>query len=473
MPRSKPPKKSLPSTFDTSYLAHVYTSPTDVTGFYAWDLGRIRRAREAHMRGEFYQSARLAEAMKTDPAIFASLLNRIAPSMGLERVISTSLIKPSKRIRNEAAVAFGKASPSLSLAALADAFEGVAMMGVQVLQNRWEVRDDGSRVDVFIEPWPMDTVMLDPTRKQLVAITTEGPVDIVHGDGKWVVASLHHDKPWLWGAIVPLAMLWPDRAYGTRDRSQNAEAHGQGKPVGTLPKDVLLDSQEGKQFAAVIRRLNQARSGLIKPYGSELEYLESSSQAWQIFKEIISSDNSDIAKVLLGQDGTVNNSGGNYIKSDVLFGVRNDIVEGDLRAMQYAINTGVLRPWTSINFGDPDQAPTIEWPMPDADEDARVESLGKRTAAFNQAVRDYRANGFVVDQSFIDELAEKHSVIAPVLAESAPTRTEISAYEVDGGVFTINELRVRKGLPEVPWGNVTVPQRQAELAERAKEETEQ
>lgn len=367
-------------------------------------------------------------------------------------------------IRREAEASFGVRSPSFAPGVLADIFECVAMMGVGVSQNIWTPREDGTRVDVRLEPWPTEALMVDPTTRALKALTSDGPVDVVHGDGKWVVTQLHHTNPWRWGAIVALAMAWPDRAYGIRDRSQNAETHGQGKPIGTLPENVTIDSPEGRMFVTQMRRLQHARSGMLKPYGTTLEYLESSSSAWQIFREIIGSNNSDIAKILLGQDGTVNNSGGNYIKSDVLFGVRNDIVEGDLRAMESALTLGTLRPWTALNFGRLDAYPMVEWLMPDADEDARAESLGKRTAAFNDAVDTYRKNGFVVDQPVIDRIASEFGIVPPVLEEKAPTGAEIFGYEVEGGVYTINELRRRKGEPPVEWGDKTVPERRAELA---------
>lgn len=148
----------------------------------------------------------------------------------------------------------------------------------------------------------------------------------------------------------------------------------------------------------------------------------------------------------------------------MLFGVRNDIVEGDLRGAEYALNTGAIRPWTALNFGDIELAPHRKWLMPDPDEDARRKSLAERTTAYNEALEAYKKNGFVIDQAFADKLAADFGIEAPRLALAKPTSVEVFQYDLELGVVTINEARERKGLPPREGGDATVPEARAAAA---------
>lgn len=404
-------------TYDLARLRQRF-DPYVNYDLYAWDLATIRAARDAQCRGDFRTSARLAEAVKTDASIYTALLNRIAPHRGLPRQI----IAPRASLQWEAEATFGPEGPALPPQALADMFERSAMLGVSISQLVWRNRPDGTRCDVRLEPWPMSSVWWDGLAGAYRAHTTSGIITIQHGDGKWVIAAHHGEEPWQWGAVKALGLVWADRAFAIRDRSQNSEAHGQAKFLGKLPADIPYDSDEGLEFAALVQGLRGARSGGLIPAGSEVQLKESMSQAWQIFREIISGDGTDIAGVLLGQDGTVKNEGGNYIKAAQLFGIRNDIVEADLSVHSSAIHTGMMRPWAAVNLGDADLAPTISWPFPDPDEDARRREIAERHEAFNRAVMAYQASGFEVDQPFVDRLAAEYGVEAPRLRSPADIR---------------------------------------------------
>ncbi len=217
---------------------------------------------------------------------------------------------------------------------------------------------------------------------------------------------------------MPLGITWSDRAFCIHYRLQNARSHGDDKWIGMLPEGVPADSPEGLAMVEQMKALYQAQRVMLRPFGSEVERSEATSQNWQIFKEIIESNNADAQRVLLGQDGTMSNSGGNYIKSWGLFGVRNDIVEASLAALSRGLTTGLLRPWSIKNFDRWDNL-EYKWLIPDADDDARRESLAKRTDAFNKAVAETRANGFLMDQSAADKLAASFGVDAPTLAPPA------------------------------------------------------
>jgi hypothetical protein len=368
------------------------------------------------MLGDFRQAAPLAEAMKTDPAIFAALLNRIAPHRGLPREITA----PRKRVQKEAASTFGRDAQALEPTVLADLFERLSMLGAWVGQNKWSPRPDGSRVDVRLEPFPMRAIKWSSYRARLEATTTDGVVPVVHGDGKWVVATLHAEEPWQWGATKALGLSWPSRAHGKRDRNVQSEAQALAKIIGTLPQGVAIKDPDGQKFVEALQKLRQFRAGGVFPHGSEIKLLESMAQGWQIVRELLKGEDSDIARALLGHDGVMRAEGGNYVKDHHIFGVRQDLVEGDLGGGARALNSGVLLPWAIWNLGDPALAPRLEWLFPDPDEAARKKMLAEQHQAFNDTIAAYKANGFEVDQAYVDQLAAQYGIDPPKLLDKPP-----------------------------------------------------
>lgn len=446
MARVKKPKAPvesprLPNAFDAGLLQReAVKSRSRPSGLYAWDYDALRSARDQQVRGLFRRPAELARSLKTDAAIYATLLNRLAPHRGLPRQITTKrkLSELGRAILDECSATFAvETSTSLPLGVIADDLEKLVLHGLSVSQIYWAPREDGSRLDAFVEAWPQGALERDPTTYELFALTETGRVKVVHGDGRWLVHSAFSDRPEQWGAVVPLALLWPDRAFSVRDRSRNSESHGDDKWLGEMPEGVPIDSPQGQALLEQMEMLYEARRAMIRPYGSKVERSEAMSQNWQIFKEIIDADSRDIQRILLGQDGTMSNSGGNYIKSWGLFGVRNDIVEGDLTTLGSTYSTGLLRPWSLVNFGRWDRL-RFEWVMPDADQDARFESNGKRIDAFNKACREMRENGFVLDQPAVERLARSFGIDAPTLAEVSSTPTA-----------RVDEARRSQGLPPI------------------------
>lgn len=456
----------MPRAFDRVDLARAYETHRLPRSLYAWKNETVAAARAAQVRGRFREPVALRRSLLTERSIYAAAINRLAPQRGLPRTITTEheLSGSKAAWLAEARATFcPTASVALPMGAQSDAFAGVAFHGVHVEQIHWVARSDGSREDAFVTAFPLEAVEFSEIDRLLVAHTTEGHVPIVHGDGRWLVTAQHSDAPWEWGAIVPLSTLWSSIAFARRDRSQNAESHGEDKWLGELPEGVGLDSPQAQALLDELVKLYEFRRCLVHPHGSKIVRNEAMGQNWQIFKEIIEGDTKDAARVMLGQDGTINDAGGNYIKSKTLFGVRNDIVEGDVTARGAAVSTGLLRPWSIINSGTWD-AMRFEWVLPDADEDARVESIAKRRESFWVDIERARANGFVVDREYVEKVARAYKVDVPKLADSSPGGGEIFAYDLDGGVVTINEQRARKGLPAVAWGDVTKPEREAQLA---------
>src|SRR6185436_2633022 len=101
-------------------------------------------------------------------------------------------------------------------------------------------------------------------------------------------------RSYMFGLIRGGSLVWADRAYTVRDRSNHSGAHGSLAPVGTMSEGIKVNSKEGLAFRTAIRNLQNPRSGVVLPHGSTVEAFEPMGQGWQVFSQVISGDNEDI-----------------------------------------------------------------------------------------------------------------------------------------------------------------------------------
>jgi hypothetical protein len=459
-PTKRAKKVRVEREFDLVNLAAELRPPKLYSGNYAWTLDAIRDARDQQMLGRFARPARLAEATRTDYAIFASFLNRLAPQRGLPvKIQAPNDTARALRIADEAGALYGPQGVGIHPDTLADIDGTLANHGVAFGVNVVTPRDDGSRVDIELRSWPIEFVDWDPQERCYRTQTIDGPLEYIrHGDGRWTVFQEHECEPWKYGALLAVAMLWADHAYGVRDRAKAGTAHGNAKVVGAMPEGVPLQDSSGhltteaQAFLDLLRAVASVDTPIgIKPFGATLDYITNNSRAWEIFKEIISSGERAADRVYLGHDVTATAAGGDAV--GYLFGVRNDIVEGSLRAIERGIRTGVIEPWCAINFGDSTLAPDRIYLMPDADEDARRKSLAEQTNAFYDAIKSAKANGFDVNETYVHALAADFGVIQPKLPAESNKAPSITLAPTDIAIVVkVNEARASAGL-----GPLTLP----------------
>lgn len=404
--------------FNLVQLATALSAPMQTSGLFAWEMNAIRRARDAQMSGSMKLADQLAMSIKTDSGIFTALQNRLAPQRSLPVELSApDTCAQARCLKIEAEPLFGERGNAFSRASRLEVNECLATHGFAVAQNVYTPRNDGSRVDVEVRPWPMAPVRWNAARCTLETQTERGCVEtITHGDGRWIIFALARARPWGWGALLPAALVWADRAYGIRDRSRTGTSHGNAKMVGELPAGIPIDSKEGAAFLLLLKKMHESLPFGIKPHGAQMDMLVNSSTAWQIFKEIIDSNLADAARIYLGHDGTIKAAGGNYIKDGYLFGVSSDIVSGDLSTIEEALFTGSIEPWSAINFGTSEHAPRMQYMVPDPDEDTVVDAVAKRRKLFYEDLAAAAGAKLTVDQAFIEARAREYRVVAPLVA---------------------------------------------------------
>ncbi len=434
-PTKRARKIRTASEFSVPKLRAEIRPPIVSSGAYSWKLSDIVTARDAQMAGKFRLPARLAESMRTDDALAVARENRLAP----QRCLGVELI-PAKGARGatiagEGEALFGLGGVGITPNALRDIHGTLIDHSVAFAVNTAAPREDGSRVDFSLQPWPIEWVYWFPTERCFMTQTEEGGLEkITHGDGRWVIFQEGEIEPWKNGAILAAAMVWARHAFAIRDWAKGSVAHGSAKVIGEMPAGMPLRDVNGltvdaQDFIDLLRDIASSDAPVgLRPAGAKTDFLTNTSTAWQIFAELVGNAERSAARIYLGTDGTLGTNGGAPgVDIATLFGVATTKVQGDLACIERAIQTGVIEPWAACNFGDSSLAPSRRYVIPDADADAVKESLGKRNAAFSAALKGMKDAGLPITQEYVDGLAADYGVRAPIITVQAPTPTAADA----------------------------------------------
>ncbi len=390
---------------------------------HSWSIEAIRNARDAQMRGDFRQAVRLAEALRTDDALFVAYRNRLAP----QSAIAARLI-PCNGARGEATARKAAGSVFTPRTVLKTIHGTLANHGIAIGYNEQEPNEEGTRVDFRLTEWPLEHVKYNTSTEVLETRTREGGamVPIVHGDGRWTVFRTLGVKPWTQDAcILPAALLWAAHAEGVKDWAQAARSHGLAKMIGELPAgtaimaDATTLTAEAQAFLNMLTDVNSGENGVgIRPGGSKTDFVANGSNAWQVFAELINGREKAAARIYLGTDAILGSVGGAPgVDISALFGVATTIIQGDFEAIEQGVNTGVIQPWAAVNEGSSRYAPSLHYEMPDTDADRVSTETAAKEERLMKAINERKAAGLVVNQAVVNELAKKIGVSpAPVLA---------------------------------------------------------
>lgn len=400
----------------------------------SWTLADILNARDEQLRGQFARPAKMAEVMRTDDALAVARENRLAPFRCIKVQIEKAKDSPvAERIAGEAEALFGQNGVALTSDTVSSVASCLVDHDIAVAQTIPVPREDGSRVDLEIRAWPLEHVRwdshdrcfktrIDPSLPLPPDVTVGSEIPIIHGDGRWLIFQRYEIDPFKHAALLAAAVVWARHAYAARDWAKSSLAHGAVKALGTMPEGVPLkkagqNSDEAEAMIALMRGFIEGDElGGLKPFGSEVEFVENGSSAWEIFAKLIENAEKAAARIYLGTDGTLGASGGAPgVDIQALFGVAASKVQSDTDCISRGIKTAI-EIWTAMNFGDSALAPTRRYMLVDSDEDADRASMQTRRAAFFADIKEARENGFDVSQPYVDELAKAYGIDPPKLA---------------------------------------------------------
>lgn len=419
------------SDYRLSDLTAAMRHPMLANAAYSWDIAAILSARDAQMRGAFSSAVRLAESMGTDDAISIARKNRLAPLRALRIELVPASGPRGATVCREAEPLFGTDGISISSDTIADVQGDLVDHGIAVAYNECTVREDGSRVDMVVHPWPLELCWWDSLSRTLVTQVdrsrgaTAGPaiVPITHGDGRWIVFRAHEIHPWRKdAAVLSACLVWARHAFAARDISKGSASHGNAKVIGQLPEGIALQrasddgsmvlTSEATEFLALLQDIASLDTPVgIAPAGSKIEYLTNGSRAWEVWRELMAGAEKAAARIYLGTDGVLGSQGGAPgVDIATLFGVATTRLQGDIAAIERGIQTGTMVPWAAINHGSSDLAPSYRYVVPDPDAESVRDATAKNEGAICRMVQERRAAGFTVTQEWCDEMADRLGV---------------------------------------------------------------
>jgi hypothetical protein len=284
-------------------------------------------------------------------------------------------------------------------------------------------------------------------------MTTDGPVDIISGDGKFTMIA-DTEEPHFSGAIRALGIEVLDGTMVKAARSSYIERYGNPKLLITMPEGTGVRTPEGQAAMAALSTLRGPDGFGALPNGSEMEFVGLNASQSTVFKDAIDSVWQFIAVLMLGSDGTMTRGTGVYT-SPMYNGIRYDIVDRMLKAITRGVNSGAIAPWLAFNYAQSIATtsgwvdPVVSIPLPDPDSDARAMSYAARVEKLHSTVTAERAAGFEVTQERVEQLCKELSIAAPTLAiRDSQTAIQLKP-EDTAKVIRVDEARAAVGLDPV------------------------
>jgi hypothetical protein len=326
----------------------------------SWSVKDACNALAAHMMGTFERSGQLCDSILGDDRVMATLGSRRAGLFGRDiRFRPANDSKAAKEVLDAWTEHWPQFSGDSSLGIMSD-YE--VLMGFSDAQLVW---DTTKTWKPYMRHWHPRFEYWNWDVRKLIALSQDGQVPIVPGNGKWV----HHsrfgvERCWIRGAIRAVAEPFLGRHWARRDLFRWSEKHGLAIVLASTP--MSADPGERSQFVQQVANIGSETTVLLgkgvdehNSYG--LELLEANSLGWEGFIGAI--DNCDMAIVLalLFQNLTTEVKGGSFAATSAHMDIRDSGIQDDNAAWRSTIHDQVARPFAFFNFGDPDLAPWTEW----------------------------------------------------------------------------------------------------------------
>lgn len=446
----RPPPTSF--TYDPRYHGHTFQSFSAPVAFDGWTLRRARDAVSMHRQGLFLESSTLAIVLLSFAPVLAATGQRLAPALALPRKVKCGTRGLSRilggEVEKQIAPSGGLTSSPYFPPTLwgATGFD-LAFMGFSVWQHAYGDPDPETGVRMcYTRRWPSWAVNYYRYRRQFVAMTSEGPVDIVSGDGKWTLIA-DSEEPHFLGAIVALPEEVLGGIFDKRAWSSYIDKYGNPKWIGEMPPGVGVRTPEGDAAFDALSTIRGPDGWGITPNGMKVDIKGLVAGASTVIKDALESHWQYIAAVLLGSDGTMTRGTGVY-SAPIFAGVRRDLVDRDLKAVVRGANTGHIAPWLAFNYAASIEEaagwedPILDIPLPDPDADARIKSYSDRVKSFHEIIEKESAR-FTITQERVDQLAKSLEIEPPAL-------NVLSIYKVSAAsqdmITRVDEARKASGM---------------------------
>lgn len=431
--------------------------PRQQGGGYTWNLEAIRSARDAQLRGQFDRPVRLAEAFRTNDALFTAYQTRVAVQNAIRLLWSPADTDAGRAIAPIAELAVS--APQCVRESIVGTLANHGIAVGYVLHETVADAERGAVVRMRLTEWPLEHVRYNPSTCTLETRTRDnGAVTIMHGDGRWILFSKFGVAPWTQDAcVLPGALVWAAHGGCMADWAAASFSHGQPKVVGKLREGTTLQNPDGTTTPEAHAMLNtlaalvggDAGAGIL-PAGSEALLLYNGSTAWQVFKELGLDRAKAAQRIYLGTDATLGSQGGAPgVDIAALFNVASTRIQGDLEALERGFREGMIVPWCAMHGVAPEDAPELTYAMPDVDGERRSAQEASAVERLGAIVDTMKKAGLEVTQDTIDALVQVLGVSVPCTVAAAETKVvpiELAPTDV-ARVVKVREARAAQGLP--------------------------
>ena len=349
--------------------SRVYRDVPLVTIQTSWTVPGIRSALQSHMFGQFEDSAQLVDAMLGDDRVQATLGSRLGGLFGREVRIRAPKRMADSRAYRECEDAWRDSADELMTGwALQETAAYTAFMGFGHGQIVWDKSEFPWRPAP--RPWHPRYEWFEWTSRKFVAITQDGNLPILCGDGKWYGHNPYGTyRSWVRGAVRAVAEPWIIRHFAIRDWARFSEVHGLPTRVGFTPASA--DPLERSQFESQLSRLGSDTTllvprGVEKDLGYGYELVEAGDSAWESFPGL--RDHCDLAIVLAIKFQNLTTeitAGGSYAAAREHGKVDVAQIAADNRAWRQTVWRDFARPFAFLNYGDAKLAPITDFDVPE------------------------------------------------------------------------------------------------------------
>lgn len=402
---------------DTNYVAR-FSRYLELPSFTwsEWDsVGLVKQAIRNIELGNFDAAALVVDAMTRDDRIDGILQKRCeaVPSLPMH-------FEPGKK-SNDKIVAATEDNYQCMLpqSAVAEISKWGLMCGLGVGQLLW-AQKDGLMVPTM-KVWHPRFVQFRWDTYTFWINTTVGQVELKHGDGQWVLYTPRGlDRAYMMGRVRSLYVPWLIRQWGWRDWARYDEVHGLPIRKAHVPTNAQDDDKARflRECAAlgsesVVRLPRDIQGG--EETGFDLTLLEATGTSYESFGALMTEANSCLAINILGQNLSTEVKGGSFAAATSHSDVEAALVVRDAFALEACFKTGVLQPFTALNFGNPEMVCVAHYKT-EPPEDAEL--TAKTTKELGDGISALTAAGVKVDA---DELMSRLNL--PVTAPYEPQDT--------------------------------------------------
>lgn len=347
--------------------------PQAPPAFASMSLSHAANIVEEHELGQFTNSAMLADLLLRNPDVQQALGQRVLAAIGLPFELRPADDSASAaRHQRELLPLWHR---MVTRAALCEMYAWAVLLGFAIAQVKWVWDESTGQYLATLVPWHPAYCWYDTTQGKWFVSTSNGVVEVVPGDGRWVLyAPRSVLRPHAFGVIRCLPPSYLSALYSLRDANRFGEVHGQGVWLPKMPAG-WNKTEDGKAFVSAVR--NMGRSGIVPvPRGAteetsyDLSLLEAKGRGHEVFEYLDRTSAAKIRLAILGQDMTSQSGprGGSFAQSKVGNSVRQDVTEFDVESMGETLQAQHGRNVAVYLRGNADLAARPSWnatPPPD------------------------------------------------------------------------------------------------------------